>query len=151
MSSKYVVGELTNRAWALFFARTLLGLIFFMAGWWKVFLLGPLSHARGMFVEPYADTFLPAWSLWASGTAIPVLELGAGALLLVGLWRRPAMITIGAVLVVVTFGHLLAEPLYPFHQHVVPRAALLLLLLWAPADADRLALDNLLRGWRRRR
>src|SRR6187399_1696753 len=27
----------TNRAWALFFARAILGLIFFMAGWWKVF------------------------------------------------------------------------------------------------------------------
>lgn len=35
-----------NRAWAALFARLVLGLIFFMAGAWKVFQLGPLNHAR---------------------------------------------------------------------------------------------------------
>ncbi len=45
------------------------------------------------------------------------------------------------VLVVVTFGHLVAEPLYAFDRHVIPRGALLLLLLWAPSEEDRLALD----------
>ena len=43
-----------TRAWAIFFARAILGLIFFMAGVWKVFQLGPLGHARRYFVEPYA-------------------------------------------------------------------------------------------------
>jgi uncharacterized membrane protein YphA (DoxX/SURF4 family) len=31
-----------GRPWALLFARLVLGLIFFMAGVWKVFQLGPL-------------------------------------------------------------------------------------------------------------
>jgi hypothetical protein len=55
-----------------------LGLIFFMAGWWKTFDLGPAEHARRLFVEPYADTWLPVWLLWASGTMIPIVELVAG-------------------------------------------------------------------------
>ena len=38
-----------HRAWALLFARLVLGLIFFMAGFWKVFQLGPLEHARKYF------------------------------------------------------------------------------------------------------
>ena len=55
-----------DRAWALLFARLILGLIFFMAGVMKVFQLGPLNHARKYFL-PFADTFLPVWSLWATG------------------------------------------------------------------------------------
>ena len=61
-----VVSDKTSRAWACFFARTSLGFIFFMAGVWKVFQLGPLQHARKLFIEPYAQTFLPRWSLWAT-------------------------------------------------------------------------------------
>ena len=46
----------------------------------------------------------------------------------------------------VTFGHLLLEPLYEFHTHVIPRAALLLLLLLVPGAEDRLSLDGWLRS-----
>jgi hypothetical protein len=68
-----------------------------MAGFWKVFTLGPIAHAQGMFVEGYADCFLPVWSLWLTGTTIPVVELVAGAMLLVG-WRvREALIGLAAV------------------------------------------------------
>ena len=38
-----------DRAWAILFARLVLGLIFFMAGVMKVFQLGPLNHARKYF------------------------------------------------------------------------------------------------------
>jgi len=133
---------LSDRTWAIFIARTILGLIFFMAGMWKVFDLGPIEHARRLFVEPYADTFLPVWSLWLTGTIIPVVELTAGALVLVGMWRRPALLALGAVLVTVTFGHLLAEPLYQFHTHVIPRTALLLFVMVMPSSEDRLSLDT---------
>ena len=134
--------DATNRAWAILFARAILGLIFFMAGFWKVFHLGPLQHARRFFIEPYAQSFLPRWSLWATGVTVPVVELVAGALLLVG-WRvRVALIALGGVLVLVTFGHLLADPLYEFHTHVIPRAALLLFLLVMPRGDDRLSVDQ---------
>ena len=134
--------EATNRAWAILFARAILGLIFFMAGFRKVFQLGPLQHARRFFIEPYAQSFLPRWSLWATGVTVPVVELVAGALLLAG-WRvRAALIALGGVLVLVTFGHLLADPLYEFHTHVIPRAALLLFLLVMPRGDDRLSVDQ---------
>jgi uncharacterized membrane protein YphA (DoxX/SURF4 family) len=133
-----------DRAWAIFFCRAILGLIFFMAGVHKCFVMTPLGHARHYFVGPYADTFLPAWSLWATGTAVPVVELVAGALVLVGLWTRPALLALGGVLVLVTFGHLLKEPLFAFHAHVIPRLALLTVLLLLPREADALSVD----GWR---
>ena len=130
--------------WAIFFARLVLGLIFFMAGEWKVFQLGPLEHAR-MFFLPFSDTFLPVWSLWAMGVVIPFVELIAGGLLILGLRTRDALVALGFVLVVVTFGHLLKEPLYEFHTHVIPRLALLLFILMLPREADRFSIDYFFR------
>ena len=133
-----------HRAWALLFARLVLGLIFFMAGVSKVFQLGPVGHAQKYFL-PFSDTFLPIWSLWLVGVTIPFIELIAGALLLLGLRVRDALIALGFVLVIVTFGHLLREPLFNFSGHVIPRLGLLLFLLWGPREDDRFALDNVLR------
>ena len=130
-------------ATALFLARAVLGLIFLMAGIYKVFSLGPAGHVRRFFLS-YQDTFLPTWSLWAVGLVIPFIELSAGALVLAGWRRTEAYLALGSVLVVVTFGHLLHEPLYPFHEHVIPRLSLLLLLLLMPPQADRFSVDELL-------
>lgn len=135
----------TGRTWAVLFARLVLGLMFAMAGVFKVFGMGATVHARELFVDPYADTFLPTWSLWLTGTLIPWVELLAGGLLIVGLRVRDAAVALGAVLVVVTFGHLLAEPLYAFHRHVVPRLLLLIVTL-VLRDDDRLSVDYLLAG-----
>lgn len=130
-----------NRAWALLFARFVLGLIFFMAGVMKVFQLGPLEHARKYFL-PFSDTFLPIWSLWAVGVIIPFVELIGGALVILGLRTRDALIALGCVLVIVTFGHLLHDALFNFSGHVVPRLALLLFLLWCPREDDRFSVDR---------
>jgi uncharacterized membrane protein YphA (DoxX/SURF4 family) len=132
-----------DRSWALLFARLVLGLIFFMAGVWKVFHLGPLEHARKYFL-PFADTFLPVWSLWATGVIIPFIELMAGSLVILGLRVREALVALGFVLAVVTFGHLLREPLYEFHTHVIPRLALVLFILILPREDDRFSVDWLL-------
>ena len=115
-----------------------------MAGVYKVFQLGPLEHARKYFL-PYADTFLPVWSLWATGVVIPFVELVAGGLVILGLRTRQALVSLGFVLAVVTFGHLLKQPLYEFHTHVIPRLALLLFILLLPREDDRFSIDYLLK------
>jgi len=137
-----------NLTWAHLFARVILGLIFFMAGFYKVFDLGALQHARHLFVEPYADSFLPAWSLWLTGTIVPFVELIAGALLIAGFRIRDAALSLGGVLILVTFGHLLAEPLFQFHTHVIPRLILLLVVLILPREADRFSVDGILEARR---
>ena len=135
-----------GRMWAVLFSRLILGLIFFMAGVFKVFQMGALNHAANLFVEPYADTFLPVWSLWLTGTTIPYVELIAGGLLLIG-WRiREALIALGVVLVIVTFGHLLAQPLFSTTGHIFPRWAFLV-VCFVLRDDDRFSLE----GWLRRR
>ena len=139
-----------NRSWALLFARLVLGLIFFMAGLWKTFQLGPLEHARKYFL-PFSDTFLPIWSLWAVGVVIPFVEFLAGGLVILGLRIREALVSLGLVLAVVTFGHLLKEPLYEFHTHVIPRLALVLFILVLSREEDRFSVDYLVRRRRMRK
>ena len=136
-----------SRAWGVLFARLVLGLMFFQGAWWRVFELGPLNHARRFFVDPYADSFLPEWSLWVAGTSVPFVELIGGALVLLGLMRLPGLILLGGVLVTVTFGHLVAEPLFSFSGHVIPRLMLVVFLLVIPQEWDAFSLDE----WRKRR
>src|SRR4029078_2306324 len=106
-----------------------------MAGVWKVFGLGPVGHVRKFFL-PFQDTFLPVWSLWLTGFTIPFVELIAGGLVLIGLKTRAALVALGFVLVIITFGHLVENPLYAFHEHMIPRLALLLFVLMVPGDGD---------------
>lgn len=107
---------------------------------------GPLEHARVLFVGPYAQTFLPVWSLWATGAVVPVLELIAGALVIVGLWTRPSLVVLGAILILVTFGHLLLQSSTSINPYILPRSGLLLVVLLLPAADDRFSLDYLMRS-----
>jgi uncharacterized membrane protein YphA (DoxX/SURF4 family) len=132
-----------NRAWAILFARLVLGLIFFMAGVMKIFQQGPVEHARKYFL-PFADTFLPVWSLWLAGVTIPFVELIGGGLVILGLRTRDALLALGGVLVIVTFGHLLHDALFDFSGHVIPRMALLLFVLCFAREDDRFSLDYLI-------
>jgi hypothetical protein len=69
---------------------------------------------------------------------------------ILGFRTREAPIALGFVLVVVTFGHLLHEPLYEFHTHVIPRLALLLFILLLPRKDDRFSINYLLVRGRKR-
>src|SRR5258705_8010822 len=98
-----------------------------------------------MFFLTYSDTFLALWSLWAMGFTFSFVELIAGGLVILGLRTREALVSLGFVLAIVTFGHLLKEPLYEFHTHVIPRLALLLFIFLLPREDDRFSLDYLLK------
>ena len=140
-----------DRAWAIFIARAILGIVFLIAGVHKVFTIGALEHARRLFVVPYANTSLPEWSLWLTGTATPVVELVAGGLVLIGLFTRPALLTLGAILVMVEFGHLVLAPLFVANSFILPRTGLLLFVLLLPREWDVFTADALLRRLRQRR
>jgi len=146
-SNRGAVSDTTARAGAMFLARVLLGLVWLVGGINKVFIWGPIEHARNLFVVPYAGTLLPAWSLWASGTVIPFLEVIFPAFIIVGLWTRPSLYLLGGILIFVTFGHLLLTPLSldRLEDFILARAVLLLTVLMFPADADGYSIDNLLR------
>ena len=134
-----------DRAWAILFARVVLGLIFGMAGWGKLFQMGAAAHAHRYFVDPYAGSWIPSWLLWTLGLSIPYVEFAAGWLVVFGFLTRPALLALGAILLIVTYGHLLKDFLYEFHTHVIPRLALLVFVLAMPRGDDVLSLDHLFR------
>lgn len=117
-----------------------------MASYWKVFVLTPVEHANQFFVEAFADHWIPEWLLYVLGLSIPVLELAAGILLCVG-WRiKEALIALGLLLIVTTYGHALQDPFFDIDGHTFTRLALIVLLLLAPAGSDRYSLDGWLSG-----
>lgn len=142
MASRFL-RQLDGWSWAIFFVRWVLGLIFFMAGWWKVFELGPTAHAQRYFIDGFTETWIPVWLLWTLGVLIPFGELAAGALTCLGFRVREAAIVLGLILIAVTYGHLLLEPLFDTTSHIFPRLVLLTFVLCAPREADRLSVDGL--------
>ncbi len=133
---------ITNAGWARFFCRVMLGTIFLMAGLYKCAEMTPLGHAERFFTEPYADTWIPHYLLLITGVMIPIVELAAGALLIVGWRTREALVAIGFILLTVTYGHLLKEALFSITAHIFPRTALMVATLLLPSEDDRLSLDS---------
>lgn len=126
--------------------RLIVGLLFLMAGVWKVFVLTPAEHARQFFVQGFVETWIPEWLLTGLGLGIPFLELAAGLLLVIGLRTREALIAMGLLLVITTYGHALQQPLFDIDGHTFTRLALIIFLLLAPPGSDRYSIDCLLRN-----
>lgn len=122
--------------------RWILGLLFLMAGYWKVFVLTPASHAQEYFVEGFSDTWIPTWLLQILGYSIPFLELVAGLLICIGFKTREALIAVGLLLVITTYGHALQQPLFDIDGHTFTRLALVVFLLLSPAGTDRYSIDQ---------
>jgi len=125
-----------------FIVRWILGLLFLMAGYWKVFVLTPAGHAQQFFVEGFAGSWIPTWLLQLFGYSIPFLELVAGLLICIGLRTREALIAVGLLLIVTTYGHALQQPLFDIDGHTFTRLALIVFLLLAPARRDKFSIDH---------
>ena len=130
-----------NRGPAAFIARWILGVLFLVAGYWKVFTLTATQHAQKFFVEGFADTWIPEWLLWSLGLSIPYLELLAGVLLVVGFRIRETLIALGCLLILTTYGHALQEPLFDIDGHTFTRLVLILFLLVHGWSEDRATVD----------
>ena len=125
-----------------FIVRWILGLLFLMAGYWKVFVLTPAAHAQQFFVEGFSDSWIPSWLLHLFGYSIPFLELVAGLLICIGFKTREALIAVGLLLIITTYGHALQQPLFNIDGHTFTRLALIVFLLLAPADSNRYSIDQ---------
>jgi putative oxidoreductase len=135
------MNDKTARAAALFFARVLLGIIFVMQGYGKIFTF-TVPKLYGMFFKDFEKTLLPKWLIWGTAYYTSYVELICGFLLIIGLFRNYALYLLAADLLIVSFGHGLLEPIWDL-QHVIPRATLLVLILIVPGGWDRWCADRL--------
>lgn len=135
------MNNLSSRAAGILFARALLGIIFFMQGFGKVFTFS-VTTVYDKFFKPFEATFLPKWLIWATAYYSSYIELIGGFLLIIGLFRKYSLYLLAINLFVVAFGHGLLEPIWDL-SHITPRAILLLVLLLTPSEWDRWHADRL--------
>ena len=136
------MNDKTSRAVAIFFARALLGIIFTMQGYGKIFSY-TVPKVYVLFFADFEKTFLPKWLIWGTAYYTSYVELICGFLLIIGLFRRYALYLLAIDLLVVSYGHGLLQPIWDL-QHVIPRAILLITILLAPGEWDKWNADNLL-------
>ena len=134
--------QLTTRSAGMLFLRALLGIIFLMQGYGKVFTFG-VSKVYEMFFKAFESTILPKWLIWSTAYFTSYVELICGGLLLLGLFRKFALYLLAIDLLAVSFGHGLMEPIWDL-SHVIPRAILLAALFLLPAEWDKWNADALL-------
>jgi uncharacterized membrane protein YphA (DoxX/SURF4 family) len=132
-----------NRQIAVLTLRLLLGLIVFFQGFGKVFKFGLDNVYNNFFKASYAD-LLPDFLLLFTAYYTSLVELIAGFLIIIGLKRDIALYFLASVLVIVTFGHGLKEPIWDL-SHVMYRAILLVALLLFPKDYDRYSIDFIIK------
>ena len=128
----------------LFFIRVLLGIIFLMQGYGKVFTIG-VSKVYDMFFKVFETTWLPKWLIVSTAYFTSYVELVGGFLLIIGLFKKFALPLLAADLLIVSFGHGLLEPIWDL-SHVIPRAILLSSILLLPAHWDKWNADTLLKA-----
>jgi len=135
-----------NKTIAVLTIRLVLGFIFLMQGYGKVFKFGVGNVYKNFFQASYSD-ILPDFLLQATAYYTSYIELIGGFLLVIGLARDYALYALASVLVIVTFGHGLSEPIWDL-SHVMYRLILLIALLLLPKAWDRFSVDYVL--WNKR-
>ena len=126
------------------FVRALLGIIFFMQGFGKVFTF-TVPKVYDMFFKEFRTTFLPDWLIWATAYYTSYVEMICGFFLLIGLFRKYCLYFLAIDLLVVSFGHGLLEPIWDL-SHVMPRTILLTTLFLLPQEWDRWNADRFFRS-----
>jgi uncharacterized membrane protein YphA (DoxX/SURF4 family) len=130
----------TLRAAGMLFIRLLLGIIFFMQGYGKIFSI-TVSGVYDKFFKEFENTFLPKWLVIFTAYYTSYVEGIGGFLLIIGLFRRYAIYLLALDLLIVSFGHGLIEPIWDL-SHVMPRAILLGGLFFLPENWDRWNVDR---------
>ena len=132
-----------NRNIAILTLRLILGFIFFFQGYGKVFKFGMDKVYNGFFKGAYQE-LLPDFILFATAYYTSFVELICGFMLIIGIKRDWALYALASVLVIVSFGHGLAEPIWDT-SHVLVRTALLIPLLLLPKEWDKFSIDYFIR------
>ena len=131
-----------NRQVAVLTIRLILGFIFFFQGFGKVFKFGLDAVYKNFFQSSYSE-LLPDFLLLFSAYYTSLIELIGGFLLIIGFKIDLTLYFLASVLVIVTFGHGLKDPIWDL-SHVMYRTILLVSLLLIPKEYDLFSVDTLI-------
>lgn len=125
-----------NKVDSVFTVRMILGLIFLMQGFGKVFTWGMENVINAPFFNETFKDMLPAYLINITAYYTSYIELIGGFLLVIGFKTNYALYALASVLIIVTFAHGLVEPIWDL-SHVMPRTILLVTLLILPKEWDQ--------------
>ena len=123
-----------------FTARVFLGLLFFFQGYDKVFNV-KISGVVRTFEQPYRQTRLPMFVLYAGAIVTSFIELIGGLLLILGLFKYITLYFLAFDLLIATAGLSLMNPMWD-PKFSFPRLAILIFLLVIPQEWDQWMLDK---------
>ncbi|CAL2102448.1 DoxX family protein [Tenacibaculum sp. 190130A14a] len=132
-----------NQQIAVATMRLILGFVFFFQGFGKVFKFGLNNVYENFFLKSYTD-LLPDFLLLFTAYYTSIIELIGGLLLIIGFKRDLALYFLASVLVIVTIGHGMKDPIWDL-SHVMYRTILLVGLLLLPKSLDKFSIDFLIK------
>jgi putative oxidoreductase len=132
---------LTHEIVLSFFLRVILGILFFFQGYDKVFRL-KISGVISFFREESRQRPMPEFMLVSSAYATSYIEMVAGGMLILGLFKTWAMYLLGLDLILVCGAFSILKPMWDMYL-LFPRLLMLAILLYLPAEWDVLSLDFL--------
>lgn len=132
-----------NKTVGVFTVRVILGFIFLLQGFGKVYSWGVENVYKADFFYGTFSDLLPDFLIYSTAYYTSYVELIGGLLLVLGLRTNYALYALASVLIIVTFGHGLVEPVWDL-SHVMYRTILLVTLLMLPKEWDTFSLDHLI-------
>jgi putative oxidoreductase len=134
--------DIHNQQTAVLLARLFLGLVFFIQGYDKVFVVKMKNVIETFRFEFENKSLSPA--LYTSVAVFSsYAELIGGALLILGLFTPFALYVLGTDLLIVAIGMGLIKPVWDM-DNVFSRLALMLFLLMVPSALNLFSCDYLL-------
>lgn len=133
-----------NFSVALLLLRVTTGALFFFQGYDKVFRVG-VRQVVDTFQEPFQRTLFPNGLLKPLVWSSSYLEIIAGLLLAVGLFRDVALWLLAADLAMVAIAFSSMKAMWDM-QFYFPRLVLVGALLLLPSGPDRWCLDRLIQA-----
>jgi len=134
---------LSHESVLAFILRMILGILFFFQGFDKVFNVG-IPGVINYFGEESRHKNVPGFVLSFSAYLTSYIELICGFLLIVGLFKTPALYFLGVDLIIVSAAFSFLKPMWDM-QLLFPRLAILIAILCLPAEWDMISLDFMLR------
>lgn len=135
-----------NKIVSAFTVRLILGFIFLLQGFGKVFSWGIENVYKADFFHGTFKDLLPDVIIYSTAVYTSYVELIGGLLLVLGLKTNYTLYALASVLIIVTFGHGLAEPIWDL-SNVMYRTVLLVTLLIMPKEWDQFSLDHLIKKY----
>jgi len=134
---------LTHEIVLSFVLRVILGVLFFFQGYDKVFNI-KINGVISFFKEESRHKPMPGFLMVSSAYLSSYIELIAGGLLILGLFKTWALYLLGLDLILVCGAFSMLKPMWDM-SYLYPRLILLAILLYLPAQWDVLSVDHFLK------